>query len=351
MTVVPTRGGLHCLSDVEFLIAVRDRRNWRERCAEIVRITNDVQKRARERGLECCFEFTLALDRYFRNVKPSIFGYELRCHGKTVWGDPAYLAKIPPFSADDIPKYDAFYLICNRMIEQLDWRVRLGSRDHEEASRLFAYSLVKTYTDLATSLLIFADAYEPSYAARAKQLDSLARFVGDDIPEFGLLLDKIAACTKLKLNPPASLIDPLTQGEAEHRWAELARHLLHTWQWELARLEGGARDNIGQSIRRFVRGAALRKRLVGWGKLVTQALRWGGPSDLLRARWFSGIPRHVMYLEAAAIYAECAGLGQEFSWFSSVQNGMLQPTSHAKSHREERIAVLLDVWRKYFRNL
>ena len=345
VTALVTDNGLYCLSDMEFLVAVRDRSNWKRRAGEISNISQGLEKQAAERGLTCTFEFTPALERYFRNVRPSIFGYELRCHGKTLWGDHAYHQAIPAFTADEIPKLDAFYLICNRMVEQLDWWARLQQTQQGDATKGFAYSLVKTYIDLATSLLVFVGDYAPTYASRSERLDSLKPVLVNDLQDYEVLVDRISTSTAMKLNPTSDLLEPLSKTESLHRWQQLAHSMMDVWQWELQTLQE-TKNTASESIREcFVRGATLSDQLREWARFARNAIR-RRPRDLFRARWLRGVPRHMLYVEAADLYADCANISRESD---PTQRSMpLRP--RASVTIEERIAELLDVWRSYFRN-
>src|SRR5205807_6068276 len=57
---------------------------------------------------------------YLRKLRPHIFAYELKKCGRVIWGDSQILSLVPRFSASRIPFEDAWRLLCNRMIEQLE---------------------------------------------------------------------------------------------------------------------------------------------------------------------------------------------------------------------------------------
>ncbi len=349
-SVLQGESGLVCLSDMEFMLAVRDRENSK-RCRTAVReLTEQVTEEAASRGLECKFEFAPVSRRYFQTVRPSIFALELSRHGQVVWGDPSLLRMMPTITASSIPKIDALYLVCNRMIEQLAWRVRLCADDCHEPSRLFAYSLVKTYIDLGTSLLIFTGEYESTYAQRAERLDSLRDSVADEIAEFDLLLGKIEANSVLKLQPTQELLAPMPKDVALNHWAELARFVLRVWQWEVRQLDKGASEGQTAEVLHFARSCSLRERFRNWAKLAKLAAVHGHGSDLLRATYLCGAPRNRLYVEATLKYAELAGLESVFPFARSNTKNFLPIRSREELSSEESAAEIVRIWNIYFRN-
>ena len=346
-SVLQSGDGLVCLSDMEFLLAVRNHRKAKQRMKAVRELTEQVTEEAASRGLECCFEFTPTLLSYFRTARPCIFASEVYRHGRVVWGDSALPRTMPDAG---IPKIDALFLVCNRMIEQLAWRARICDDDSHEADRLFAYSLVKTYVDLGTSLLIFADSYESTYARRAERLASLSDSVIGEIAESDLLLDKIAANSSLKLRPTKELLDPMPKGEALGRWAELARVVLRVWQWEVGQLAKGTSGDEMAQVVHFARNCSPWERFRDWAKLARTAAVHGHASDLRRATYLRGAPKNRLYVEAALRYAELAGLESEFAFAQSNTKSFLPIRSHAELPLEESVAEIIRIWKVYFRN-
>jgi hypothetical protein len=346
-SVLRTENGLVCLSDMEFLLAVKNRRKARQRMRAVRELTEQVTEEAASRGLECSFEFSPTLLSYFRTARPCIFATEVYRHGQVVWGDPTLLQTMPDAS---IPKMDALYLVCNRMIEQLAWRARICGDDRPVADGLFAYSLVKTYIDLGTSLLVFADSYESTYARRAKRLASLRDLVSEGIADFDLLLDKIAANSSLKLQPTKELLDPIPKDEALSRWAELARFVLRVWQWEVRQLANGTSGDEAAQVVHFARNCSPWERFRDWAKLARTAAVHGHMSDLRRATYLSGAPRNRLFIEAALKYAKLAGLESEFAFAQSNTRNFLPIRSRGELPLEESVAEIIRIWKVYFRN-
>jgi hypothetical protein len=346
-SVLQTEKGLICLSDMEFLLAVRTDRKARQRMQAVRVLMEQVTKEANSRGLECSFEFTPTGLSYFRTARPCIFASEVYRHGKVVWGDPSLLRTMPDAS---IPKIDALYLVCNRLIEQLVWRQRIYTDDGLEANRLFAYSLVKTYVDLGTSLLIFADSYESTYAQRAGRLASLRNLLSGEIDDFDVLLDKISASSLLKLRPEKELIDPLAKDVALRRWAELASFVLRVWKWEVRQLANGAYKDETDQVEHFARNCSPWERVRDWAKLAKLVAVQGHFSDFMRATYLHGAPKNRLYIEAAVRYAQLAGLESEFAFAQSNTKSFLPIRSHRELSTEEGVAELVRIWKTYFRN-
>ncbi len=346
-SVLRTENGWLCLSDMEFMLAVPDARRLKQRKEAVRVLTEQVTEEAASRGLLCSFEFTPTRLSYFRTARPCIFASELCRHGQVVWGDPSLLQTMPD---DSIPKIDALYLVCNRMIEQLAWRTRICDDDCCQPDSLFAYSIVKTYVDLGTSLLIFADSYESTYARRAERLASLRDSAAGEIADFDVLLEKIAANSLLKLQPTQELLDPLPKDVALNRWAELARFVLRVWQWEVRQLDNGASEGRAAEVLHFARSCSPWERFRDWAKLARSAAMHGHLADLLRAPYFSGAPRNRLFVEAAVKYAKLASLESEFAFARSNTGSFLPIRSGVELSLEESVAEIIRVWNVYFRN-
>ncbi len=346
-SVLETENGLKCLSDMEFLLAVRDDRKAKQRMAAVQSLTEQVTHEASCRGLECTFEFSPMLVRCFRNPRPSIFAAELSRHGQVVWGDPAILKPRPDVT---VPKIDALYLLSNRMVEQLASWLRLSADDCHEADAQFSYGLVKTYVDLGTSLLVFADSYESTYARRVERLDSLRRLLSGEIEDFDAIHERIVANSLLKLRPERRLLEPLPKDVAFTRWAELARFVLRVWRWEVRQLAQGPAMNETAQVEYFARNCSPWECFREWAKLARLALLNKHTSDLQRAKYLSGSPRNRLYVEAAVNYAKLAGLDGEFPFALSNTKNFLPIHCRAPLSTEQSTAEITRIWNVYFRN-
>jgi hypothetical protein len=243
---------------------------------------------------------------YFRGLPKHISAYEIRASGQVVWGDGDILSLIPAFPADQISREDAWRLLANRMVEQLE--ALAGTRDP-------AYQTVKLFLDMATSYLVFAGRYQPSYRGRQLALESLAGepAAKADVP-FPLksFADRIRDCTRFKL----------TGGDLPISYDELSRDSVRyaqlLWRWELQRLTGetGSVSDTGLMLRWMkqqpaqvrIRGWASVLRRSGWHRSWRQWPRW---MQLLTL----ASPRYWVYGAAAELFFSRAHAGaSEENW-------------------------------------
>jgi hypothetical protein len=286
-------------SDAEFVVVITDSTPLPEtpEQREIQKAISDAQS---GRDLHCSVSFAVVHADFLRKLQPSIFAYELRNCGQCVVGDPGVLSEIPAFSVSQIPLEDAWRLLCNRMIEQLESVAESGSGN--SSSNLF-YRTVKLYLDMATSLLLFLGAYEPSYRMRAERLKSLLRNVRSEALPFELseFAQTVDTCTQWKL----SLSSTPTHGSSQDLLLSSQQHATRLLQWELSRLTGliGSRQDLtkkwisSQHLNERVRGWAYVLRASGWLRSWRQWPRW------IRCA-VQGSPRSLIYVAANEIYFE-----------------------------------------------
>ena len=246
--------------------------------------------------------------RYLSALEPHIFAFELRECGQVVWGDRGVLALIPSFRASDIPLEDAWRLLANRIVEHLEVVAKSGGR--RDVSRETRYRSVKLYLDMATSLLIFAGAYAPTYRRRAELLDQLARreqSAGSWPFALCDFADRVAHSTRLKLGPigPGSTSASI-DGDAGAMldWREAVAYARRLWCWELARLTGVDPDLGDRALmRRWMRSQPLQTRVRGWLYVARRSGWWR--SWPAWYRWTElvrrGSPRYLVYASAAEL--------------------------------------------------
>jgi hypothetical protein len=225
-----------------------------------------------------------------------------------VWGDGAALRAVPSFPAAAIPREDAWQLLCNRMAEQLEPLAHIPWPAAGGLPPAVRYRTVKLYLDMATSLLVFLDAYAPSYRERAEKLERLAE---DGWPPAGLpfalrdLARKVAACTLFKLD--GEVLDGLDGWPA---WREAVREARELWRWETAALTGAPATAADDVLREtWMRAQPAAARLRGW-LYVARAEGWRG-AWRHGVRWARlarhGSPRHCVYAAATGLLFDLAG--------------------------------------------
>jgi hypothetical protein len=286
------------LGDAEFL-AVFHRRAPLPPAADAALITAKIAERLARRGLDAEVTVATVRPRYLRRLPPSIFGYELARCGRVVLGDETVLDLLSPMSPSDVPLDDAWRLLANRMVEQL--------ADYEELARAPAilspqchYRTVKLYLDMATSLLVFAGAYAPTYRERASNLVRLAesRALADSLFPLTAFAETVLRCTEWKVSPswPESI--------GRQFWQDAVAAARVLWPWELARLAGRHATTPSAALLaawtahehplRRLRGWAHVARHRGWHRAWCVWPGWA--ASALRTS-----PRHLVYAAASAM--------------------------------------------------
>ena len=207
---------------------------------------------------------------YLRNLRPDIFAYELRNCGRVVGGDSEILTNIPSFPVSDIPLEDSWRLLSNRMVEQLEALEGLEQRPKVLPRRLL-YRTIKLYLDMATSFLLFAGEYAPSYLERERRLKSLAETRSEDSSfpfDLRRFCDRVSECTRWKLsgaelNTSSYLTQPAELGFSW--WEEAVGYAQLLWRWELACLAGTTVQASNQELmERWMKSQPASRRLRGW---------------------------------------------------------------------------------------
>ncbi len=294
------------LGDVEFFLIFEERAALPSK-PEVELLRQKAEAALSARGIFCHIVFSPVHSEYLRKLGPHIFAYELRTFGRVVWGNFEVLSLIRSFSPADIPLEDAWRLLSNRMVEQLEVVAEPEGALDILPERLH-YRTVKFYLDMATSLLVFAGFYAPSYRERQERLSTLAGTAAPDMA-WPFPLDSFArqvtACTEWKLSPNTA--DARRGWEFCEKAAEYAQLL---WRWELARLTGARvrlsdRELFGKCMQLVPLGKRLRGWLVvlrecGWHRSWRQWPRWG------RLAWRAS-PRYWVYAAASQFFFQLPG--------------------------------------------
>ncbi len=295
-------GKARVLGDAEFLVVLADGAPLPD-AAHVQALTEHIESDLDTLGIVCPITLSPVHAVYLRRLRPAIFAYELRTSGRPVWGDATVLSLIPAFAGSDIPLEDAWRLLCNRLVEQLE--AVPGTRElSANLPEPVLYRTMKLQLDMATSLLVFVGHYEPTYRQRAARLRDLARqqAPGDRYP-FRLepFARIVSACTEWKLEGGDG---PPPEGVSWEGVIERARRL---WRWELARLSGVSPELPDQALLDawLERQPALERargwlhvlRKCGWHRSWRLWPRW---ARLLRR----GSPRYLVYSAACRLLFE-----------------------------------------------
>lgn len=287
-TVIVEQGRWKCLGDAEFLLAF-DESVAIPTSGELEQLLRQIEARLEQQNIYCHIVAGACRGDAFRWLRPGIFAYELRTQGKVVWGNRDILSLVPRFSASDIPREDAWRILCNRMIEQLEFAYEL-SPEMTQLSSALLYRVVKLYLDMATSLLVFAGAYRPTYRERAERLKLLAESPAS-AHEFPFPLhefaDRVRDCTLFKLQEGApGEVAPTGRDLIADAafWKEAISYADLLWRWELVQLTGASnhlsnRQLFGQWLRlqppsQRARGWLYILRAQGWHRSWRNWPRW-----------------------------------------------------------------------------
>lgn len=291
-----SENGWQLLGDAEFIVVLCDSASIPD--ADQRSGLNDAIKLACvKRGVSGSISLAVAHPNFLSDLKPSIFAYELRECGACLTGDREILKLIPVFDASEIPLEDGWRMLSNRMVEQLESMAAVDLQSPAVTAEL-AYRTVKLYLDMATSMLLFAGAYEPTYKGRVQRLRNLRsdRAIGANLDMTGFV-ERVAECTEWKLSPTNALsVD-------RQLWQASLNHAVSLMTWELSQLTGN-QAKTGQlaidwakrePLSSRIRGWAFVVRASGWIRSWKQWPRWG-------KLFFQGSPRRLTYAAAIELY-------------------------------------------------
>jgi hypothetical protein len=303
-TVVARGNGFELLGDADFLIVYDASTSMPDRMQTAL-VVREAEERSLQRGLRATVHASSVSPRYFRTLPLSIFAYELRQCGKVIWGDTQILTLIPQFSAAEIPRENAWRMISNRMIELIE-ASRHFTGDSSTIDLALYYASVKMFLDMATSYLVFAGEYAPSYRERAERLLAIANYHPGTTPfPLGKFISYVQQCTAWKLS-----------GELDHScqvlelWREAIRYLRRLWRWEMIQLTAAnGEQTIGALVERLAAKQTRAARLRGWLS-VTKRRGWlkSWPHWPQWARQcLRASPRYLVYGAAAEVvfYLPC----------------------------------------------
>ena len=306
------------LSDAEAVVVLQDGAPLPSRRATQA-LCGMAERRLAAHGVDIHVSLGVVHGAYLRSLPPHIYSYELRACGVVLYGEPGILEQIPHYSGSDLAKEDAWRLLSNRLVEQMEAGPETLSDD------AMGYRSIKLGLDLASSLLVFCGRFEAGYRARLACMEEFS--LTPEARQLPLpadeLLTLVRVCTRAKLQAEAGC--DLGAGFADKvtGWAWQA------WLWELERMTGsepgaGADEMIRAFGRRLgwrrLRGWLFAVRRTGWLHSARYWTKW-------LALFTRGLtPRHAVYLAA-------------YGW----QQGLREASSGNVSQRMGSICDLLPV--------
>jgi len=366
-SVLKIEGRLLVLGDMEFMVFFAAGSDLGKLQAELSEQARAIREEMAAIA-DCEVEFSAVTADYVRKLRPQIFGFELLAHGRTVWGDAALLANAPRFPASRIPRFDAWRMLNNRLLEQLEWADEIQAGDRRQLLRIL-YQLVKCNIDLGTAVLLFAGKYESSYAARASALEALVNETTDRQMWFvHPLAERVRECTAFKLAPglamrplgvrlDAANLDDL-RADICKALADIVPVARSIWRWAAAQLSGHELQPKMEDAE--LRDAALstqqmREVLKGWAKVALNSKVRREPEFARRMATLisRGSPRYLTYCVASELFFQLPTVLAGGQPELSAQKFL--PVTFSEHAREARPwwrlrADVLRGWRLYLRN-
>jgi hypothetical protein len=288
--------GWRVLGDATFLIVFDVSVRLR---LPVLELEREIERRLLALGISCKIMVVTATSANLRSMTPHIYAYELQERGVVVWGDKEVLRLIPRFTASAIPKEDGWWLLCNRMIEQLESAAEADSFDGDCLT--VRYKIAKLYLAMAACYLLTIGQYAPTYRERAARLKKLS--ASDDAqptPNFLQRLSKfVSQCTELKLQG-----ETVTADGQFPDWRDAVLDAEVLWRWALGRISGvNPTWSRAELLAAVAAGQPIFARTKGWVRAA-----YVRPLAFSRCwlRWarfaFSTSPRYLVYGVASELF-------------------------------------------------
>lgn len=301
-TVSRDANGWTVHGDVDFFLVSVETDTARD---ESLRVSTaaQIERNLLSQGVRVHMGINQILPSYLQSLPKYIATFELRKCGEVLLGNQNILSLISDFNPAEISREDAWRMLCNRMIELLEF---IPPSDHvPEGDAGLTYATVKLVLDTATSYLVFARLYDPTYRGREAHVRAMVRnrtVVADRSP---FNLDGFSKCLTASTHWKLNDVDDGYSGLPS--WKDAVRNALDLWHWELVQLTGTT-EPIGnnavwqswasrQSGEQRIRGWLSVARRSSFSSCVRNAPRW---AQLCRR----ATPRYWIYSAAQSLLAD-----------------------------------------------
>lgn len=308
-TIIHENGQWRVAGDAEFLLIFKDHVALPGE-KTLVALGKSIEEILRSQEVLCPVTFSAGKAAYLRGLPPHIFGYELRECGRVVWGETSILSLIPSFSAAEIPLEDGWRLLSNRIVEHVE-NARSWNPGTQSFPPSLQYQTIKLCLDTATSFLLFAGAYAPTYIHRQQALGHILENASAK-KRFPFLNENFAhevdLCTQWKVAAEESGIR-LNLGRPF--WESVVSSACVVWRWELSILTGlDANAAFHELCKRSLRVQKAPQRARGWLLVFREAgwlHSWKCWPDWIGKVW-QGSPRYRVYLAAFELFSRLEAL-------------------------------------------
>jgi len=286
-TIVPDRElRSRWLSDIEFQVVLDENRsvNVGEVDVALSKLQRTINTEPRNLSRGISVSFTSILADQIARLRPAIFSREMLEHGKLVWGRPERVP-VPLWwreGEDDIPQLDAFRLLCNRIIQQLDTRFRWQYIDRNSIHA--TYILSKFWIELATSLSVFIGCYRTSYRERQQAVED---YLKKDCDILGTARELFINRLQRSMLVKAGRANPAPCSADDFR--ESAQVAALVWKFEVQKMLGQSQPSLDACAPRVIVSALRRlepyaQRTRDWARLLRRnSIRADFRGDLLSA--------------------------------------------------------------------
>jgi len=294
-TFVERPDGSTLLGDAEFLLIIHSGAPLPS-ASDAHRMRVEIERRLLRQGLRGAVTVSGVPPSYLHRLRPSIFAYELTACGSVIAGDQSVLNLVRRFPVSEIPLEDAWRLLANRVVEQLETLRELPADETPLPDAVY-YRTVKLVLDMATSLLVFVGGYKPTYTERSVSLGHLADSRSAESWPFPAraFADAVRHCTEWKLSGRSAA------GASRAFWGQAVHYAQALWAWELVHLlRLGNQPPAGGLMRQWMQRQPVGERVRSWASVLRR-------SGWLRSlgywpRWMRlalrGSPRYLVYAAA-----------------------------------------------------
>lgn len=335
---------LRLLGDVECLVIVKDKVQVGGARKRLSALAESASLEFAHEGFEAKCDLVPAHVNYLTDaIRPSIFAYDLKAHGKVVFGDPTILHKVKDFPVSAIPREDAVRLTMNRLVELF---IMAGGTAADPLAT--AYHFVKVMLDLAGSLQAFEGCYISSYADRASRFEEFAAThenILDALTEPAAFMRDLSWAKNCKINVTRELLLRPDLSMVQSRVLSTAKTVL---AWELGCWLQRPEADFRTLMSAFVRQESIAARLRGWAKFWLHPLRPTGVAAVGRSARLAlrGSPQRLCY--AALLLSAWAGDSQRSDW--QIAASAQLPVVHKRDGSESLLRQAGETWAWLIRN-